>query len=84
MSFQVTIWNYTQMALALETSHTLIDFLARVLNTSHMWLVTTGSYLLQGEQALECHQEATGRPAQRAVGLHLQELEELLPYLVHD
>lgn len=47
----VIIGDYTQMAFALamgrfafETSHTcLIDFPARALNTSHTWLVTSGS-----------------------------------------
>lgn len=38
----------------------------------------------RGDQALQHDHEATRRLAQRVVGFHLEELEELLPHLVHD
>lgn len=90
---------YTDGVRLRDITHVLIDFLARALNTSQTSLVTMdllggprwssppgGQVLLghaRGDQALEHDHEATGRFAQRVVGFHLEELEELLPHLVH-
>lgn len=89
---------YTDGARLRDITHVLIDFLARAVNTRQTPLVTTdlldgwsspaGSQVLLGhawgDQALEHDHEATCGFAQRVVGFHLEELEELLPHLVHD
>lgn len=91
---------YTDGVRLRDITHVLIDFLARALNTSQTLLVSVdllgglwwssppGSQALlghaRGDQALQHDHEATCRFAQRVVGFHLEELEELLPHLVHD
>lgn len=91
---------YTDGIRLRDITHVLIDFLARALNNSQMLLVSVdllgglwwssppGSQVLlghaRGDQALQHDHEATCGFAQRVVGFHLEELEELLPHLVHD
>lgn len=91
---------YTDGVRLRDITHVLIDFLARALNTSQTLLVTVdllgglwwssppdSQVLLghaRGDQALEHDHEATRGFAQRVVELQLDELEELLPHLVHD
>lgn len=91
---------YTDGVCLRDITHVLIDFLARALNNSQMLLVSVdllgglwwssppGSQVLlghaRGDQALQHDHEATCGFAQRVVGFHLEELEELLPHLVHD
>lgn len=91
---------YTDGVRLRDITHVSIAFLARALNTSQTWLVTTdlrgglwwgsppGSQVplghARGDQALQHDHQAPRRFAQRVVRFHLQELEELLPHLVHD
>lgn len=90
---------YTDGVRLRDITHVLIDFLAGALHTSQAWLgpaellgglgwssqQAAGALgHARGDQALQHDHEAARGFAQGVVGLCLQELEELLPHLVHD